>query len=223
MNYSDWEPIYEEILDYFGYDRCENDRSARILERLIGDRDLGIEELEAIVRGKEVLVCGNAPTLCRDLESFDVSELCVIAADGATSTLIKEGILPDLIVTDLDGTIGDIIYANRMGSVVVVLAHGDNIKEIRSVVPNLTSIIGTTHGRPFKSIYNFGGFTDGDRAVFLADALGACRIMLAGFDFEDDTVSEVKHQKLMWAKRLIEGLLNNNMGRDLDGEGDRGN
>jgi len=207
MEYIDWEPIYAEILEYFGYDRSENNRSARILDGLISNRSLDIEKVEVIIRGKEVLVCGNALTLCRDLGSIDKSELRIIAADGATSTLIKEGFIPDLIVTDLDGTIEDIIYANRMGSVVVVLAHGDNIKAIRKVVPDLVHVLGTTHGRPFKSIYNFGGFTDGDRAVFLADALGASRIILAGFDFEDDAVSAVKHQKLLWAKRLIDGLL----------------
>ena len=34
-----------------------------------------------------------------------------------------------------------------------------------------------------KYVHNFGGFTDGDRAVFLAVQLGAKKLILAGMDF----------------------------------------
>jgi hypothetical protein len=207
MDYVEWEPIYEEILKDFGFNRAENDRSARILCDTIKDRSVGLDELEKIISGEDVLVCGDAPTLREDLRSIELSDFKIIAADGATSTILMEGVFPDVIVTDLDGTIGDIIYANRMGSILVVLGHGDNIEAVKKVVPNLSRLLGTTHGAPFDQIYNFGGFTDGDRAVFLADALGARRITLLGFDFEDDTAGERKRKKLRWAKRLIDGLL----------------
>jgi uncharacterized Rossmann fold enzyme len=71
-------------------------------------------------------------------------------------------------------------------------------------VPLLEGVIGTAQCRPPESLYNFGGFTDGDRCVFLAKELGAASIKLVGFDYEDDSVTPRKRQKLGWAKRLIE-------------------
>ena len=43
--------------------------------------------------------------------------------------------------------------------------------------------IGTTQSNPFDKIQNFGGFTDGDRGVFLASHFGAKKIILFGMDF----------------------------------------
>ncbi|NHI04633.1 hypothetical protein DYY67_1794 [Candidatus Nitrosotalea sp. TS] len=75
--------------------------------------------------------------------------------------------------------------------------------------------IGTTEGKPFDKIKNFGGFTDGDRCVFLARHFGAKRIILFGMDF-GDTVGAyskdgrynrvVKLQKLRKARSLLEWL-----------------
>jgi hypothetical protein len=73
------------------------------------------------------------------------------------------------------------------------------------------------------NIYNFGGFTDGDRALFFAVELGAKIIILAGMDFggvvtkysrpDMDTVEgeadEIKILKLKYAKRLVEWLAGN--------------
>jgi uncharacterized Rossmann fold enzyme len=52
-------------------------------------------------------------------------------------------------------------------------------------------------------VYNFGGFSDGDRAVFAADELRATHITLIGFDCDDPAVDPVKHGKLMWARKLL--------------------
>ena len=38
----------------------------------------------------------------------------------------------------------------------------------------------------FANLQNYGGFTDGDRAVFIADHFKAKKIFLIGFDFNDD-------------------------------------
>src|SRR5208283_4192155 len=56
-----------------------------------------------------------------------------------------------------------------------------------------------------------GGFTDGDRAAYLADHLGAERILLWGFDFEraaptDPVTHELKLMKLTWASRVLGDL-----------------
>ncbi|MFC6736148.1 hypothetical protein ACFQEQ_07845, partial [Halolamina salina] len=52
-------------------------------------------------------------------------------------------------------------------------------------------------------VRNFGGFTDGDRDAFLADALGAGELRFVGWQFDDPDVGELKARKLHWAERLL--------------------
>jgi hypothetical protein len=221
MRYNDWEPIYEEIVNDFGFDRKRDEEAARVASELLAYKRRRVgkavkEEVEELIRGKRVLICGNAPRLERDLrekeKEFDVFPFShtyvVIAADGATSVLLRTAIIPDIVCTDLDGTIADIITANRLGSIVVVHAHGDNIEMLRRVLPALNEhVLCTTQSEPLPNVHNFGGFTDGDRCVFLAKEFGARSIELLGFDFEDEQVSERKRKKLKWAKRLISAIL----------------
>ncbi len=208
MEFSEWEPLYVEILTDFGFDRSEDERSARILADLLRGRAGALADLRGIISGMDVAVCGNAPSLASEIDSI-MPEHLVIAADGATTVLMANRIIPDMIVTDLDGTIEDIIAASEKGSFVVVHAHGDNIPAVRSVVPRLrgTRVLGTTQSEPFDDIHNFGGFSDGDRCAFLAKASGAASVTLFGFDYDDPAVNDVKKKKLGWAKRLIEEYL----------------
>lgn len=208
MEFSEWEPLYIEILADFGFDRSEDERSARILADLLRGRAGALADLRGIISGRDVAVCGNAPSLASEIDSIMPDQI-VIAADGATSVLMANRMIPDVIVTDLDGTIEDIISASEKGCFVVVHAHGDNIPAVRSVVPRLrgTRVLGTTQSEPFDDIHNFGGFSDGDRCVFLAKASGAASVTLFGFDYDDPAVNDVKKKKLGWAKRLIEEYL----------------
>ncbi|KAB3547889.1 MAG: DUF115 domain-containing protein [ANME-2 cluster archaeon] len=208
MEFSEWEPLYVEILADFGFDRSEDERSARILADLLHGRAGSPADLRGIISGRDVAVCGNAPSLASEIDSIMPDQI-VIAADGATTVLMANRIIPDVIVTDLDGTIEDIIAASEKGSFVVVHAHGDNIPAVRSVVPRLrgTRVLGTTQSEPFDDIHNFGGFSDGDRCAFLAKASGAASVTLFGFDYDDPSVNDVKKKKLGWAKRLIEEYL----------------
>nr|QNO49023.1 6-hydroxymethyl-7,8-dihydropterin pyrophosphokinase [Methanosarcinales archaeon ANME-2c ERB4] len=207
MEFSEWEPLYTEILADFGFDRSEDDASARILADLLHGRAGTPADLRAIISGRDVAVCGNAPSLASEIDLIMPDQI-VVAADGATTVLIANRTIPDVIVTDLDGTIEDIISASEKGSFVVVHAHGDNIPAVRSVVPLLSGkVLGTTQSEPFDDIHNFAGFSDGDRCVFLAKASGAASVMLFGFDYDDPDVNDVKKKKLRWAKRLIEEYL----------------
>ncbi len=207
MRFESWEPIYLEILEEFGFSRGRDEEAARLLSQLLRSRPgqeeySDIEKIGSIIRGRDVLVCGNAPCLARELDNVSPGDV-MIAADGATTVLLEKGIVPEVIVTDLDGTVPDIIAANRRGSLVVVHAHGDNMAALKEYVPQMSRVIGTTQSRPFDEIYNFGGFTDGDRCVFLARCFGASKIRLAGFDYDDQNVSPMKKMKLRWAKRLV--------------------
>ena len=208
MEFSEWEPLYLRILADFDFNRSEDEASARILADLLHGRAGALADLRGIISGRDVAVCGNAPSLASEIDSIMPDQI-VIAADGATTVLMANRIIPDVIVTDLDGTIEDIIAASEKGSFVVVHAHGDNIPAVRSVVPRLrgTRVLGTTQSEPFDDIHNFGGFSDGDRCAFLAKASGAASVTLFGFDYDDPDVNDVKKKKLGWAKRLIEEYL----------------
>jgi hypothetical protein len=64
-------------------------------------------------------------------------------------------------------------------------------------------VVATTQSTPLPHVHNFGGFSDGDRAVFAADELGARAITIIGFDLDDKNVDPVKRGKLVWARRLL--------------------
>lgn len=207
MRFDSWEPIYQEILEDFGFSKERDEEAAEILSPMLPPSEPILREVCARISGRNVVVCGNAPSLSEDIKNLQRSSEkgdCVfIAADGAAAVLLKDGIVPDIIVTDLDGPFPEIRRAHDLGSLVVVHAHGDNLDALRRYVPHLKRIIGTTQSRPLENVYNFGGFTDGDRCVFLAKAFGAASIKLAGFDFDDERVTPRKKKKLAWAKRLI--------------------
>jgi len=199
MRFEEWEPLYEEILDYFSFDRAGDEEAARILAGLLRRDDL--PALDALCRGRTVTVCGNAPCLPRQIDRIEGT---VIAADAAAEVLHARGIRPDAVFTDLDGTADALVEMNRQGTVVVVYAHGDNIPLLRTWVPRFSGpLVGTTQAEPFGRIHNFGGFSDGDRAVFAAHALGAADVRLVGFDLDDPSVDPVKRGKLIWARRLL--------------------
>jgi len=208
MDFATWEPIYERILEDFGFDRKGDEKAALFLShKLTEENTVSLSELKAVISEKPVLVCGNAPGLRSDLLEINFSAFTVIAADGAAAVLMDMGIVPEVICTDLDGNseadIEKEILACEKGSIVLIHAHGDNIDKLEKYVPRFKRFIATTQAKPFDDIYNFGGFSDGDRCFFVAREFGANKIRLAGFDFEDNNVNPIKKKKLKWAKKLI--------------------
>ena len=208
MNLEEWQPFYLEIVREFRFDRAQDERSAQILSHLLaGKTGYGstLTKLSHLINGCDILVCGKAPTLIRDIKSGKIEcQDTIIAADGATSMLLAQGVIPHIIVSDLDGNIGDLKRANAMCAMMVVHAHGDNINAIETYVPSLSEVLGTTQTQPQPLLLDVGGFTDGDRAVSLAKEYGARTISAIGFDFSDISVTPRKMQKLQWAKRLLE-------------------
>lgn len=202
MEFKDWEPLYKEILLDFGWSLEKDEEAAIQLSRLLAGKTSDLSILKKKLEGRDVLVCGNALTLSNDLDKINTERYLIIAADGATSTLLEKGIVPDIIVTDLDGYIPDEIEANRKGAVMVVHAHGDNMKRLEAV-RDMKGVIGTTQAAPLANVYNFGGLSDGDRCVFLAHSFGARSITLSGFNFSDEKVTDTKKKKLKWARKLI--------------------
>lgn len=217
MDFEVWEEYYQKILSDFGFERGEDERSASILSKLlIGKKLASQDELKSLIQGKDVVVVGGGKNLEKELDK-DISKNLVIAADGTTSILLSKKLVPDIIVTDLDGNIDDQISANRSGAIVAIHAHGDNIEQIERWTTKFEDkMLGTVQCRPFDALHNFGGFTDGDRGVFIAHHFGAKSIRLLGFDFENvgekpNCDVKTKLRKLGWAKRLIISL-----GLDVD-------
>ena len=206
MQFETWEPLYQAIMEDFGFSRSRDEEAAELLKDLLRGRESQLSAAGALLWGRRAKVCGNAPSLARELEEprEPDDDAALLAADGAVAVLLEQGIVPDILVTDLDGPFPAILKANQMGCTVVVHAHGDNLEALESYVPLLDRIIGTVQCRPPEGLYNFGGFTDGDRAVFLAREMGAASIELVGFDFEDQSVTPRKKKKLAWAKKLID-------------------
>ena len=145
MNLKEWRPFYLEIVREFGFDCAQDERSAQILSHLLAVKtghDSTLEKLSHLINGCNILVCGKAPILIRDIKSGKIEgQETIIAADGATSVLLAQGVIPHIVVSDLDGSISDLKRANAMCAIMVVHAHGDNIDAIEAHVPSLSAVL----------------------------------------------------------------------------------
>ena len=202
MRYEEWRPAYEAILAAFGYGEAGDRRGRDALLAALGDgRPLTVEDLEL---SGIVAVCGAGPSLAEEL-SVPRRADAVVAASTAVDVLQEAGVAVDCMVTDLDKNPDTTRELAADGTPVAVHGHGDNVDAVRRVVTDLepATVLPTTQTEPRPPVVNPGGFTDGDRAAFLADACGADRLVLAGWDLDDPSVGAEKARKLRWAGRLL--------------------
>jgi uncharacterized Rossmann fold enzyme len=179
-------------------------------ERILTMPGLATKGMSVFSREKIIIVgpaCSPAET-----DYFARANHPIIAADSAVSVFGDSCVTPTAIVTDLDGDLQWIAKFASRGSVVVVHAHGDNIGLLGEAKNFGDCVLGTCQCKPFGKLFNFGGFTDGDRSAFLAERFGASAIELVGFDFDKPEPKAgadpaVKLRKLAWAKRLL-GFVN---------------
>lgn len=201
MDFETWEPVYEAILGDFGFDRAADERARDILAGyatpLSGDRLPAFE-------GATVAIAGAGPTLAADVSIAAEADI-VVAASTAADVLREANVTVDLMVTDLDKNPETARELTQLGQAVAIHAHGDNIPQLRAVMPQCdpTAVVATTQAEPVASVANFGGFTDGDRGAFLADHFGAATLRFPGWSFDDPTVGPMKRRKLQWAERLL--------------------
>ena len=208
MEWAHWEPLYLEILSEFNYDPAEDERAAKVLSKMIRiERTPPYSDIVEMV-GHHVSICGPASSLEAELDTMS-GPSTIVSAGSATERLLQAGLRPDIIVTDLDGSPGADIEANSKGALAFVHAHGDNIPLLKEYVPRMTgAIVPTVQCRPFGNVYNFGGFTDGDRAFLIAKHFGAKEILLVGWDLDSPAPKQgrdpmVKQRKLNCASRII--------------------
>ena len=210
-----WESKYRDILKDFGYSRKRDSQSCKLLDSLL-PKKMGIKKIRDLIDNKPIFVIGAGPSLPSCIPILKKhKKVTKIVADGATKAIIKNGLKPDIVVTDLDGDIKSLKKAGRMDTIMVVHAHGDNSEKIH-LVKNFKNCMGTTQTKPIGGIHSFGGFTDGDRCVFLANHFKAKKIILLGMDFgtrigKYSKVSVVnrntKIAKLRCGKKLLEWLV----------------
>ena len=212
--YSEWKKKYDDILEEFGYDEKKDNQSAIILDSILS-RTKNEKKIEKLIKNKTVFVIGSGPSLSSSFPKLkEFNSVVKIAADSSLKILIENKIVPDIVITDLDGDENALKKIAKTESIFVIHSHGDNIEKLE-FAKNFKNSIGTTQSKPFNKIHNFGGFTDGDRGVFLASHFQAKKIFLFGMDFgnrigkfSNTKYSErkTKLMKLKKGKLLLEWL-----------------
>lgn len=203
MKFATWKPVYEAICADMGYDRAADERARDRLADLVASSQTARPGSTAF-DGQTVAIAAPGPSLVAELATVRAAD-SVVAAGVAADRLLDRGIDVGWIVTDLDGHVDRVPSFTEQGSTVAIHAHGDNQDLLEATVPDcdLAHVLPTTQAEPVGPVRNFGGFTDGDRAAFLADALDADRLTFPGWDLADPDVGPMKRAKLDWAARLL--------------------
>ncbi len=139
----------------------------------------------------------------------------IIVVDGALWFNLDR---PVIYVGDLDSSCKDYLLnlcSNESRNLCLAHVHGDNVERILEFIgyTNSHNVLYTSQIDCFWPIIGIGGYTDGDRAILLAMALGAKEIIIDGFDFSMPTChhkqssriecSKIKELKLELARRLV--------------------
>jgi len=189
MDWIDWQPIYQDIVNRLSLDSIMDTRATHLLTELLKDinPDPLLQLLDRRIRNRKVVVCGAGPSLEQHIQTLkersDYQDLVFVAADGAVSLLIEQNCACDIIVTDLDGDYNHISQATQDGALTIVHGHGDNMDKIREMVPSLGMILGSTQVEPTERTFLWGGFTDGDRACYVVADYSPREVILVGMDF----------------------------------------
>ncbi len=199
MDFNEWEGWYKEILDTLGFLREDDEKTAELLDKILDEKGcLTIEQFfDEMMEKKDTskfIVVGAGPSIKKHIkyvkENYDLNDYLIVSADGATTAMLEEDLVPDIVATDLDGKMEDLLAANSLGSYFVIHAHGNNEELIDNWTTKFDKILGTTQSVPIGHLYNVGGFTTGGRAMFFTIALGCDEMVVAGRDFGTTVTTE---------------------------------
>ena len=214
MTIRGWKTQFKEIRKEFGYLEKDDLISAKKLDSLLKGKN-SKNQFQNLIQGKTVFIIGAGPSLIRSLKYIKKSKnVTKIVADGAVRALLEKNIKPDILVTALDGDLKSIEKIGKTRIPIIVHAHGDNYEKLE-IVKKLKNVVGSTQTRKIGKIENFGGFTDGDRCVFLAEYFNANKIVLIGMDFGQKIGKYSKHRivnrkikikKLKFGKKIVEWI-----------------
>lgn len=234
FEFKDW---YFKIINDFNFDYNKDYRAREYLSKVLDlkAKEWHLDEIifsfqKRIQEKSNIFIYGCGPSLevtvdyiIENLGMSIFGKSINLAADGA-AVFLKEKLIPvDAIFTDLDGiTSSEFNYPDFL----IIHAHGDNIKKIRSFKQNIIkfqNLIGTTQVEPNKNVINPGGFTDGDRILFFLRTMLAPfnKLYLIGMDFKNiigkysklnikknQEGSFIKQKKLRYAVELIKWIRN---------------
>ena len=117
MDYKKWEPIYEKIAKDFKFSVEHDEAAADLIDKLLQKKKnlFLVSELGELLGNREIIVFGAGPSLETSISKYKEKfpDKIKITADGATTALLKNSILPDIVVTDLDGKVTDQLKARR--------------------------------------------------------------------------------------------------------------
>ncbi|MFX0149616.1 MAG: 6-hydroxymethylpterin diphosphokinase MptE-like protein [Candidatus Hodarchaeota archaeon] len=232
MDWLEWQKQYYKIVDKLGLNVKADKESTKLLKTFFVEcspdkRTQILYKLKSVLR-QPVIIAGAGPSLEKDLLNLISTDIIIkgslIAVDGATKLFQQRKLIPTLVVTDLDGDLKAIEWAIKNGVLTLIHAHGDNKDIVSHFLKKNEEILkecavwGTTQCSPNQILFNFGGFSDGDRAIFLALHFQCPLIGLVGFDFgttigkystqysHKEKSTERKLQKLEIALDLINSL-----------------
>ena len=193
FRYVDWWKIYREIASALDIEFKQDYTATNIASYLISNIDPPLNDLSNIIFNRDVVVFGAGPSLVKHIDMIrryiELNRFVIVAANGATKALVENGFIPHIIVSDLDGDLDAILFAISKGSYIAIHVHGDNIEIfidfIQRILRFSRRFVVTTQIEAIYPVFNFGGFTDGDRAVILALSFYPKTMVLAGMDFGD--------------------------------------
>ena len=212
MTIHGWKTRFKKIRKEFGYSEQEDLRSAKKLNGFLKN-NFPKKQLQNMIENKIIFIIGAGPSLSKSLKYVKkCKNVTIIVADGAVRGLLEKNIKPNILVTDLDGDLNSIRKIGRTKIPILVHAHGDNYDKLE-IVQEFSNVVGTTQTKTFAKMENFGGFTDGDRCVFLAEYFNASKIVLIGMDFGQEIGKyskykvinpKIKLKKLKSGKEIVE-------------------
>ena len=222
--------LQTSVREFFGWDYQSDLQSANLLANSLDsevpfgvdtwspiNRMITLKRLREKLLGAPKVVIVGASVREEDFVDFDFENSVVIAADGSVGGVVE---LADVacVVTDFDGN-PHLDEAAKSGAIFIAHAHGDNVSQWQDCLNKWRALehppeLILTHQvtELIEGMYNFGGFTDGDRAVCLALGLGVAKdnISLIGFSttkigkWSGQTNPTRKLEKLAWMLRALQ-------------------
>ncbi|MHA1683132.1 MAG: 6-hydroxymethylpterin diphosphokinase MptE-like protein [Promethearchaeota archaeon] len=143
--------------------------------------------------GEAIVIISPGPSMEGFLNDDELVEqlgnYTICSVDGASNAILKTKLKVDLLVTDLDGISIETLQEihDHHHALCVIHCHGDNIDKLKRFLDTVEvdeRYTFTTQVKPTRSVFNWGGFTDGDRAIFAAITLGFQTMYLLSMDLD---------------------------------------
>ena len=106
-----WWKYQKDIESHFSFSKVREQLAVKLSSRYFkSNNDLG-----QLLYQQDVVIVGAGIT-----NQESIPERTVIAADGAVKACLQRDIIPDFVVTDMDGYISDLKYAFDNGCKVII-------------------------------------------------------------------------------------------------------